>query len=134
MASDFGKGIGFNSDEEENSKRILLKQLKNKFPPEFLNRLDNVIHFNSLKDEDLRKIIKLEISKLQERMLEIAYNEGTVDYILDIVKDQKEYGARPIARAIQDEIEDKITDLLLENDYSGHTFEVIAQAQSLNVS
>lgn len=137
-ASDFGKGIGFNTDEEENQKRILLKQLKNKFPPEFLNRLDNVIYFNSLGDDDLRKIIRLEISKLQKRMGEIGYtmdyDDGTVDYILDIVKDQKEYGARPIVRAIQDEIEDKITDLLLENDYSGHTFEVIAQASSLNVS
>lgn len=137
-ASDFGKGIGFNSNEEENQKRILLKQLKNKFPPEFLNRLDNIIYFNALNDDDLRKIIKLEISKLQERMLEIGYaltyDEATVDYILDIVKEQKEYGARPVVRAIQDEIEDKITDLLLENDYSGHTFEVVTQAQSLNVS
>ena len=137
-ANDFGKGIGFQNDEEENQKRILLKQLKNKFPPEFLNRLDNVIYFNSLKDDDLRKIICLEISKLQKRMLEIGYtmtyDEGTVDHILNIVKEEKEYGARPIVRAIQDEIEDKITDLLLENDYSGHTFEVVAQAHSLNVS
>lgn len=137
-ANDFGKGIGFNTDEEENQKRILLKQLKNKFPPEFLNRLDNVIYFNALKDDDLRKIIRLEISKLQERMLDIGYtltyDEGTVDYILDIVKEQKEYGARPIVRAIQDEIEDKVTDLLLENDYNTHIFEVTAQASSLNVS
>ena len=138
-ASDFGKGIGFNNDEDENEKRILLKQLKNKFPPEFLNRLDNVIYFNSLGDEDLRKIIKLEISKLQERMLEIGYtltyDEGTVEYLLNIVKEQKEYGARPIVRAIQDEIEDRITDLLLSHDYaSEHKFEVTAQAHSLNVS
>ena len=137
-ASDFGKGIGFTSDEEENQKRILFKQLKNKFPPEFLNRLDNVIYFNSLKDDDLRKIVRLEIGKLQKRMAEIGYTleygDDTVDYILDIVKEEKEYGARPIVRAIQDELEDKITDLLLENDYSGHTFEVVAQASSLNVS
>ena len=137
-ASDFGKGIGFQNDEEENQKRILLKQLKNKFPPEFINRLDSVIYFNALDDDNLRKIIRLEISKLQGRMLEIGYtltyDDETVDYILGIVKEQKEYGARPIVRAIQDEIEDKITDLLLENDYSGHTFEVVAQAETLNVS
>ena len=137
-AADFGKGIGFATNENENEKRILLKQLKNKFPPEFLNRLDNVIYFNALGDDDLRKIIKLEISKLQQRMLEIGYtltyDEGTVDYILDIVKEQKEYGARPVVRAIQDEIEDKVTDLLLENDYNGHVFEVTAAASSLNVS
>lgn len=137
-ASDFGKGIGFNTNEEENQKRILLKQLKNKFPPEFLNRLDNIIYFNALTDEDLKKIIKLEISKLQQRMLEIGYtltyDEETVDYILNIVKEQKEYGARPIVRAIQDEIEDKVTDLLLENDYSGHTFSVRGLESSLSVS
>lgn len=137
-ANDFGKGIGFNNDVDENQKRILLKQLKNKFPPEFLNRLDNVIYFNSLKDEDLRKIIKLEISKLQQRMLEIGYtleyDEGTVDYILNIVKEEKEYGARPIVRAIQDEIEDKITDMVIDKDLEGHKFEITAQANSLNVS
>ena len=137
-ASDFGRGIGFQNDEEENQKRILLKQLKNKFPPEFLNRLDNVIYFNSLKDDDLRKIIRLEISKLQDKMLEIGYtmiyDEGTIDYILNIVKEEKEYGARPIVRAIQEEIEDKITDLLLENDYNEHNFAVTAAAHSLNVS
>lgn len=137
-ASDFKKAIGFHDNEEENQKRILLKQLKNRFPPEFLNRLDNIIYFNALKDDDLRKIIRLEIGKLQKRMLEIGYtmeyDEGTVDHILDIVKEEKEYGARPIARAIQDEIEDKMTDLLLENDYSGHTFAVTAQHQTLTVS
>lgn len=139
-ANDFGKGIGFNTDVDENQKRILLKQLKNKFPPEFLNRLDNVIYFNSLKDDDLKKIIKLEISKLQQRMLEIGYtltyDEGTVDYILNIVKEEKEYGARPIVRAIQDEIEDKITDMVIESEanYDGHQFEITAQANSLNVS
>ena len=139
-ANDFGKGIGFNTDVDENQKRILLKQLKNKFPPEFLNRLDNVIYFNSLKDDDLKKIIKLEISKLQQRMLEIGYtltyDEGTVDYLLNIVKEEKEYGARPIVRAIQDEIEDKITDMVIESDanYDGHQFEITAQANSLNVS
>ena len=137
-ANDFGKGIGFQENQDENQKRILLKHLKNKFPPEFLNRLDNVIYFNSLTDDDLKKIIKLEIGKLQKRMGEIGYtleyDDDTVDYILNIVKEEKEYGARPIIRTIQDELEDKITDLLLENDYSGHTFEVVAQAQSLSIS
>ena len=136
-ASDFAKGIGFNDDDNDNQKRILLKQLKNKFPPEFLNRLDNVIYFNSLTDDDLRKIIRLEISKLQNRMMEIGYtleyDEGTVDYILEIVKDQKEYGARPIVRTIQDEIENRITDILLENDYKEHAFAVNASGSSLSI-
>ena len=128
-ASDFGKGIGFKEDEEANSKRILLKQLKNKFPPEFLNRVDDIIYFNSLNEDNLKQIIKLEIGKFEKKLIEIGYsveyNEDVVNYIYNIIKDEKEYGARPIMRAIQDTIEDKITDALLVGDYeNGHTFNI----------
>lgn len=128
-ASDFGKGIGFKEDVEANSKRILLKQLKNKFPPEFLNRVDDIIYFNSLTEDNLKQIIKLEIGKFEKKLNEIGYSveydDSVVDYIFNIVKDEKEYGARPIMRAIQDTIEDKITDALLAMDYeNGHTFNI----------
>lgn len=120
-AADFGKGIGFDTNGDDNTKKILLKELKNKFPPEFINRLTNVIYFNNLTDDNLRDIIKLEISKFDKRLNGIGYkakyDDYVVDYLLNIVKEEKEYGARPIARAIQDEIEDRITDLLLENEY-----------------
>ena len=127
-ANDFGKGIGFSSDND-NSKKILLKELKNKFPPEFINRLTNVIYFNNLTEENLRDIIKLEINKLNNRLNNLGYGiqyDGyTIDYLLNVIKDEKEYGARPIMRAIQDEIEDKITDLLLEKEYkNGYVFSV----------
>lgn len=126
-ANDFGKGIGFG--ENDNSKKILLKELKNRFPPEFINRLTNVIYFNNLSEDNLKEIIKLEIGKLQKRLNKIGYDlkydEYVINYILNIIKDEKEYGARPIMRAIQDEIEDKITDLLLEKDYeNGYVFNV----------
>lgn len=126
-ANDFGKGIGFG--ENDNSKKILLKELKNRFPPEFINRLTNVIYFNNLSENNLKEIIKLEIGKLQKRLNKIGYDlkydEYVIDYILNIIKEEKEYGARPIMRAIQDEIEDKITDLLLEKDYeNGYIFNV----------
>ena len=128
-ASDFSRGIGFNEDETNNSKRILLKQLKNKFPPEFLNRVDDVIYFNSLTEDNLKQIIKLEIAKFEKKLNDIGYfihyNDNVVDHIFNIVKDDKEYGARPIMRAIQDSIENIITDTLLENDYeNGHTFDI----------
>lgn len=128
-ASEFGKGIGFNENEGENSKRILTKELKSKFPPEFLNRLDNILYFNNLTDDNLKDIIKIEIGKLQDKIKEIghdlSFNEDTVDYLLKLAKEQKEFGARPIARAIQDEIGDKITDLLLENEYEeSHMFNI----------
>lgn len=128
-ASDFGKGIGFNENESENTKRILLKQLKNKFPPEFLNRLDDIIYFNHLNNDSLKEIIKLEIEKLNKRLGNIGYNmeydENILDYILEKIQEEKDFGARPIMRAIQDNIEDKITDILLENEYeNGYKFKI----------
>ena len=128
-ANDFGRGIGFKEDVNENSRKILLKELKKKFPPEFLNRIDDIIYFNSLKDEDLKKIIDIEIKKFQKRILEIGYyvkySDDIIEYIFNIVKDEKEYGARPITRAIQDTIEDKLTDVLLLNEYeNGHSFNI----------
>lgn len=128
-ASDFGKGIGFNENEEENTKRILLKQLKNKFPPEFLNRLNDVIYFNSLTKDNLKEIIKIEIEKVNKRINNIGYNiecnDDVIDFIFEKIKDEKEFGARPIMRAIQDYVEDKITDTLLENNYEqGYKFKI----------
>lgn len=128
-ASDFGRGIGFNEKEDENSKRILTKQLKNRFPPEFLNRIDDVIYFNSLTDDNLKDIIRIEMNKLSDNIESIGhhmeYDDDVVMYLLNIVKDEREFGARPIMRAIQDNIEDKITDSILINDYGdGHTFKI----------
>lgn len=128
-ANDFGKGIAPIEKDGDQSKRILLKELKNKFPPEFLNRLNNVIYFNNLTDENLKDIIKLELNKMEGRIKEIGYNakwdDGVIDYLLNIVKGQKDYGARPVIRTIQEEIEDKITDLLLINDYNkDYTFNI----------
>jgi len=122
-ASDFGKGIGFTENEDANAKKILVKQLKNRFPPEFLNRIDDVIYFNALTDDNLKDIIRIEMGKLNNNIKSIgydmSYDDDVVEYILNIVKDEKEFGARPIMRAIQDNIENKITDSLLENDYKG---------------
>lgn len=128
-ASDFGRGIGFNENEEENTKRILTKQLKNRFPPEFLNRIDDVIYFNTLTDDNLKDIIRIEMNKLNDNVESIGhrmeYNDDVVDYIFMIVNEEKEFGARPIMRAIQDNIEDKITDAILNNDYEdGHLFKI----------
>lgn len=128
-ASDFGKGIGFSNDEEGNTKRILLKQLKNRFPPEFLNRINDVIYFNTLNDENLNKIIKIEIKKLQDRLNGIGYSmeydDNVVKYILQEIQEEKDFGARPIIRSIQENIEDKLTDKMLENEYEkGYVFKI----------
>lgn len=126
-ANDFGGGIGFNANVDVNKKNILKKELKNQFPPEFLNRIDDIVYFNNLNNENLKSIIKLELDKLNKRIKEIGYNviynDETIDYLFDIIKTEKDFGARPVIRTIQDEIENIITDLILENDYLEHSFE-----------
>lgn len=121
QASDFGGGVGFNTDEEANKKSIIEKSLKKKFTPEFLNRIDKIVYFNSLTDDNLNSIVKLEIKKLDDRLHELHYglhcDEKVIDYLHVKAVSQKEFGARPIIRLVQDNLEDKITDLMLENDY-----------------
>lgn len=137
-ASEFGNLIGFTNEEENHKQDIMTKELKKKFPPEFINRIDEIIYFNPLSDENLNSIIQLELNNLKKRIEGIghslAYGDDTVDYILNIISDEKEYGARPILRAIQDEIENKITDLLLTDDYDNHIFNVMVIDNSIEIS
>lgn len=118
------KGIGFTVDNVQNRKTTIEKALKNKFAPEFLNRLNDIIYFNDLTDDNIKEIIGLELNKLIGRLKNIKYDGvygvKTVDPIFERVRKEKEFGARPIARAIQDMIENKITDMLLEKDYENN--------------
>lgn len=115
------RSIGFGCSDDENKREIIEKELKKKFPPEFINRLSDVVYFNSLTEDNLKKIIQIELEKLNKRLIDIKYtlkhSEDVINYILNYIKKDIEYGARPILRAIQELIENKITDLLLENDY-----------------
>ena len=87
-------GIGFNVDNKKNRKNIIEKSLKSKFAPEFLNRLNDIIYFNDLTDDNLKTIIKLELNKLVQRLQKInlngKYGNETVDFIFDIIKGQRE--------------------------------------------
>lgn len=115
------KNIGFSSDDLQTKEDVLKKELKNKFPPEFLNRLDDIIFFNPLTDDNLKAIIKIELGYLQKRVegihYELKYTDDVVDVLFNTISDEKEYGARPIHRAIRDKIENKLTDMLIEEDY-----------------
>jgi ATP-dependent Clp protease ATP-binding subunit ClpC len=115
------RSIGFGGSDDENKREIIEKELKKKFPPEFINRLSDVVYFNSLTEDNLKKIIQIELEKLNKRLIDIKYtlkySDEVINYILNYIKKDIEYGARPILRAIQELIENKITDLLLENDY-----------------
>ena len=116
---DFGAGIGFSSNKysnEEAKKQILMKEMKNFFSPEFLNRIDDTIVFQTLTKENIDKIVGLELGKLSKRLGEMKYKvvmDPTVtEYIAKVGFDDV-YGARPVKRAIQDKIEDYLSELIL---------------------
>ena len=128
QASEMGNGVGFQSNVEENKKSIIEKSLKNKFNPEFLNRIDNIIHFNALTDDNIRAITRLELNKLSNRVKEngvnIKFGSDVIDYIFKKAIREKEYGARPIMRIIQDNISDKVVDLVLESENKQNSFDI----------
>jgi ATP-dependent Clp protease ATP-binding subunit ClpC len=123
-ASDFNHGIGFMNDNESNKRDIIKEELKNKFPPEFINRIDKIVYFNELNDDNLKEIIRLELNKLNKRLININFSlnfdEKVIDYLHNLAIMEKEYGARPIIRIIQDNVENKITELLLLNEYENN--------------
>ena len=118
---DFGTGVGFGTKsklekQDEIKESMLTDELKKQFPPEFLNRLDDVIIFKTLTKEEIGKIVDLEIDKLVNRVNEIGYtlqiNKTAKDYLVDVGYDE-EYGARPLNRAIQKHIEDPLSEEIL---------------------
>ena len=119
--NDFGTGIGFQADEidEKQTESMLTKALHRTFPPEFVNRLDNVVVFHPLSDEALAQILTLELHPLQQRLEAMGYQlqltKKTKDQLLERSRDRK-YGARPLKRAIQTLVEDPITDMLLSGN------------------
>jgi ATP-dependent Clp protease ATP-binding subunit ClpC len=119
-AAEFGGGVGFGAQKEnvreKETRNTIRKELEKMFPPEFINRLDEIIYFNSLTPEDLIKIIDVEIKKMTPRFEEIGYK-------LTITKDLKEkiaeggydpkFGARPLRRLLQKYVEDTIAELVV---------------------
>jgi ATP-dependent Clp protease ATP-binding subunit ClpC len=119
--SDFGTGISFTSSKygnEEAKKSMLMAELKKFFSPEFLNRIDDTVVFNTLNDENVKKITRIELNKLIDRLKESKYNFTYDDSVVDLISKigfDETYGARPIKRAIQDKIEDLISDEVLND-------------------
>ena len=130
---DFGTGIGFGTKsmvEGESAAKsdILMDELKKHFAPEFLNRLDDVVIFKSLTKEEIGKIVDLEIISLKGRVEEIGYglqiNKTVKDYLIETGYD-KEYGARPLNRAIQKYVEDPVSEEILKGSVEeGQTIKV----------
>jgi len=130
---DFGVGVGFDttariSGDEDLKKALLQKELKNHFTPEFLNRLDEVIVFNPLKENEVRQIVDIELSKLNQRLERLGYHINFTDEIKTMLGEvgyDEKYGARPIKRAIQEKIEDYISEeVLRQNIKIGRNYEL----------
>lgn len=137
-ATEMGNGIGFNNNTN-NQQHIIDKQIKNKFTPEFLNRLDQIVYFNALSDDNLKNIVKLELNKFIKRLNEINYNleftDDVINHLYDLSLKEKEYGARPIIRIIQHNVEDNITSLMLENEYeNNYTFKAEIKNEQLVIA
>nr|WP_297788945.1 ATP-dependent Clp protease ATP-binding subunit [uncultured Allomuricauda sp.] len=120
---DFGQGVGFGTaakkaQADSHQKSVIENALKKAFAPEFLNRIDDVVVFNSLEREDIHKIIDIELNKLYSRIKEIGYNLSLSDKAKDYIADKgfdKQYGARPLKRAIQKYIEDALAEEIVNS-------------------
>ena len=134
---EFGRGIGFNaggidfmSDEKdkEYARNIIQKSLSKQFAPEFLNRLDEIITFDQLDLDAIKRIIDIELRSLSKRMENLNVKMEITDSAKDFVATKGydvQFGARPLKRAIQNYIEDGVCDILLgKNDLSGFTIKI----------
>ena len=120
---DFGSGVGFGttakkSQEDSFTRKTIMSSLQKKFAPEFLNRIDEVIIFNSLSKENIHQIIEIELSKLYSRIEELGYkiklSKKAKEFLADKGYDKK-YGARPLKRTIQKHVEDLIASEILNS-------------------
>lgn len=120
---DFGQGVGFGTSamkaqEDTHQKSVIEGALKKAFAPEFLNRIDDVVVFNPLEREDIHKIIDIELRKLFARIKDIGYDLKLSDKAKDYIAEKgfdKQYGARPLKRAIQKYIEDALAEEIVNS-------------------
>ncbi|MDO5617043.1 MAG: AAA family ATPase, partial [Cruoricaptor ignavus] len=118
---DFGDGVGFGTSAKKSSsdaraRATIENALKKAFAPEFLNRIDDIIIFNALEQDDIKKIIDLELSKLFGRLEKLGYKLQLTEDAKDFIAEKgwdKDFGARPLKRAIQKYIEDTLAELLV---------------------
>ena len=122
--SEFGGGVGFSTSSSEVQKyevrkSMIQKALKQQFNPEFLNRIDDIILFNALNEDTLKKIIDIEIGRLSNRLLEkgfkIVFDKTVTNRIFEL-NNQEEYGARPVKRIIQNLCEDFLSEEILRGN------------------
>ena len=138
-AQDFGKSIGYTTPNSPDSNNVMIvnKELNKFFAPEFLNRLDETIHFNALSKEDILKLVDIEIKKIVPRFEEIGYkitiSKDLKDKLAESGYDPK-YGARPLKRLIQKYIEDTVADLAVKGKIQiGSKIQILHDPKKNNV-
>jgi ATP-dependent Clp protease ATP-binding subunit ClpC len=123
---DFGQGVGFSTNakkdnEGDHSKGVIENALKKAFAPEFLNRIDDVVIFNSLSREDIHQIIDIELNSLYGRINGLGYTIKVSDEAKDFISDKgydSQFGARPLKRAIQKYLEDPLAEEIIKANLS----------------
>ncbi len=130
---DFGQGVGFGTSaktehKDENAKGVVENALKKAFAPEFLNRIDDVIMFNSLGKEEIHKIIDIELNNLYGRLTSLGYSVLLTEDAKNFIEEKGydvQYGARPLKRAIQKYVEDPLAEEIIKsNPAEGDVLEV----------
>jgi len=123
QVKDFGRGLGFETASQkaqsnEIEKGVIEKELKKTFSPEFLNRIDDIVVFNTLDKNDIRKIVDIELVHLVKRIDQLGYQIEITDAAKDFIAEQgfdSKYGARPLNRAIQKHVEDLLAENVVNN-------------------
>jgi len=137
---DFGGGVGFNTSTitKEYSQGVIQKALNHKFSPEFLNRVDDVVIFDSLDKDAIRKIIEIELKSFYIRVSDLGFKLEITDSAKNFVADKgydSKYGARPLKRAIQTYVEDSLAEILLRGEaHNGDTIVLDAQPSDKNLT
>jgi ATP-dependent Clp protease ATP-binding subunit ClpC len=131
--------MGFQSPDQQEMQRsvsdIVLSEVRRTFNPEFINRIDEIIVFDALSDDDLRKILLLLIdqvnSHLVDRRLRIRLMPEVADWMIAVTCKDRSYGARPLRRAIQRHIEDPLSEELIRGHLRGGDIEVFLEGETL---
>ena len=123
QVKDFGTGLGFETAAQKAQtsdieKGVIEKELKKTFSPEFLNRIDDIVIFNSLERQDIRQIVDIELKKLISRVENLGYQINVTNAAKDFIAEKGfdiKYGARPLNRAIQKHVEDLVAENVVSN-------------------
>ncbi|MEP7171610.1 MAG: AAA family ATPase, partial [Bacteroidota bacterium] len=136
---DFGSGVGFSTNaklnsSDEHTRGVIENALKKSFAPEFLNRIDDVVIFNSLSQEDIHKIIDIELEHLYKRIIDLGYKLKLTDEAKDFISEKgfdANFGARPLKRAIQKYIEDSLAEEIIKGEMTeGDVIEMVLDKEN----